>query len=112
MLLRLSLTFALGSGIVLSLATSAHAILKDQQVARLVLLKSECILVGLARTENSDGSWSYQGKCSNEVFYPDGIDIDCPDPESNDERTCTILTKAKRFNSLNLMAPRDMEPAE
>lgn len=104
--------FLIAAGcMVTGLAVSpALAVLKDQQVARLVLLKSRCILAKLVRTEHADGSWTYRGSCSNEVFYPDGIDIACPDPESNDERTCTILTEAKRFDSLDLMAPRTMEP--
>lgn len=83
---------------------SAIAELKDFQIARLIITRSECILKGqLSRTEQSDGAWSYHGDCSNETFYPDGIDVLCPDPDDNDERACKILTAKKSFLYLDLL---------
>jgi len=96
-LLVLSLGLVSGGG-------AANAELKDFQIARLILTRSECILKGqLIRTEQSDGSWSYHGDCSYETFYPDGIDVLCPDPDDNDERACTILTRKKEFLYLELL---------
>lgn len=84
-------------------ASPAAAELKDFQVARLIFFKSECILVTLVRTENSDGSWSFHGTCSNETFYPDGIRVDCPDPDNNDEHFCKILTARKQYPNLDML---------
>lgn len=84
----------------------ANAELKDYQVGRLIMLKSECKVVTLSRNEEADGSWTYVGTCSNESFYPDGIKVTCADPENNDERACVIHTKAKKFDSLELLRPR------
>lgn len=98
-------------GFLSSLGSQVRAELKDYQVGRLIMLKSECQVVGLDRTEEEDGSWTYIGECSNESFYPDGVRVTCPDPENNDERTCIIHTKAKKFDSLELLRPKS-ESAE
>lgn len=89
-------------------ATDTRAELKDYQVGRLIMLRSDCQVVGLTRKEESNGSWTYLGRCSNESFYPDGIRVRCPDPESNDERTCVIETKARKFESLRLLQPQNV----
>ncbi len=72
----------------LGLISGSHAAiaeLKDFQIARLILTRSECILKGqLTRIEQTNGAWSYHGDCSNETFYPDGIDVLCPEPDNND----------------------------
>lgn len=87
-----------------SWSAAASAELKDFQIARLILTQSECILKGqLTRVERTDGSWSYHGTCGNETFYPDGIDVLCPDPDNNDERACKILTRKKQFLYLELL---------
>ncbi len=67
------------------------------------MLKSECQLVGLTRSEEKDGSWTYLGECSNQSHYPDGIRVTCASPESNDERTCRIETEPRKFNHLQLL---------
>lgn len=88
----------------LGYAEVALAELKDFQVGRLILTRTECILKGqLIRTEAADGSWTYHGDCSNETFYPDGIDIFCPDPDDNDERNCDILTSKREFKYLEIL---------
>ena len=81
----------------------AIAELKDFQIARYLITHSECILGRLTRQDNADGSWTYHGYCTNETFYPDGVDIHCPDPDDNDERSCTILTRKKTFHNLELL---------
>jgi hypothetical protein len=81
----------------------ALAELKDFQIARYLITHSECILGRLTRQDNADGSWTYHGYCTNETFYPDGVDIHCPDPDNNDERSCAILTRKKRFPHLELL---------
>lgn len=82
---------------------AALAELKDYQVGRLIMLKSDCQVTSLKRTEEKDGSWTYRGVCGNKTFYPDGIRVNCPDPQSNDERSCVIETKAKSFDHLKLL---------
>lgn len=85
-------------------SSTAWAELKDFQIARLILAQSECLLRGeLVRTEQADRAWSYHGDCSNETFYPDGIDVFCPDPDNNDERACRILTRQRQFLHLELL---------
>ncbi len=95
-----------GAAVFCAVGMSARAELKDYQVGRLIVFKSDCQIIGLTRTEEKDGSWTYLGTCSNETFYPDGIRVTCPDPGSNDERSCVIHTKAKKFESLELLRPR------
>lgn len=85
------------------LASPAHSELKDEQVGHLIFMKTNCRLQKLARTENHDGSWSYNGTCQNVVHYPDGIHVTCPDPESDDERICIIHTEPKSFDHLKLL---------
>lgn len=99
-LFRLLATLAVAGG-----PLQARAELKDFQVARLILHKSKCLVAKLVHTENIDGSWSYHGYCSNETFYPDGIDVICPHPDNNDERTCRILTEPTVFKYLELLKP-------
>lgn len=83
--------------------TPVAAELKDYQIARMIMLKSECQLNELDRHVNSDGSVRFKATCKNESFYPDGIEITCPDVDSDDERTCSINTKKKSFQNLELL---------
>ncbi|MEQ1709926.1 MAG: hypothetical protein ABL908_00830 [Hyphomicrobium sp.] len=90
-----------------SLAAPARADIKDYMISRLIMLKSECHLMQLARTEHTDGTVEFHGTCSNLTFYPDGIDIACPELASDDERTCRIKTPAKVFKNLDLLRQRE-----
>ncbi|MEQ8824429.1 MAG: hypothetical protein RIC14_08650 [Filomicrobium sp.] len=98
-----AILFVALTAILCGYGSSANAELKDYQVGRLIMLKSECKVVTLSRNEEVDGSWTYLGTCSNESFYPDGIKVTCADPDNNDERACVIHTKAKQFDSLRLL---------
>ena len=81
--------------------------LKDGQIARLIMLKSDCHLAELTREVKADRSAVYSGQCKNASHYPDGIVVLCPDIDNNDERTCNIATKSKTFDSLDLLRRAD-----
>lgn len=80
-----------------------QAELKDYQIARLIILKSECQLSVLSRDVKADGSVIFTGECKNVSHYPDGIVVFCPDLDNNDERSCKIETKQKSFDNLQLL---------
>lgn len=81
----------------------ARSELKDEQVGHLIFMKTDCRLLKLSWTDNDDGSRAYTGTCQNVTYYPDGIRVTCPDPDNDDERTCTIHTKPKSFDYLDLL---------
>lgn len=95
------------AGFLGSLPGPAQAELKDYQIARLIMLKSDCQLIELAREVKADRSAVFSGQCSNASHYPDGIVVLCPDIDNNDERSCRIATEAKTFDSLNLLQRED-----
>ena len=81
----------------------ARAELKDYQIARMIMLKSDCQLTALTRELKTDGSAVFTGQCKNASHYPDGIVVLCPDIENNDERSCKIATESKTFDGLKLL---------
>jgi len=78
-----------------------QAAVLDYQIRRLIVLKTNCQIVNLARAKTKQGSLSFQAKCENVSFYPDGVEIICNDPDL--ETSCKVLTKEKRFDQLNLL---------
>lgn len=84
-------------------ASPAYPELKDEQVGHLIFMKTDCRLQKLRSTDNEDGSRAYTGTCQNLTHYPDGIRVTCPDPDNDDERTCTIHTKPRSFDHLDLL---------
>lgn len=81
----------------------ARAEIKDYMIARLITFKSTCGLLELKRHERSDGSVLFRATCSDEVFYPDGIDVICPDRDDSDDRACAIVTEKKKFQYLEML---------
>lgn len=92
-----------GLAIALLLPQAAIAELKDYQIARMIMLKTECQLEDLKRNVREDGSVQFKATCKNISFYPDGVTITCPDIDENDERTCAMDAKKKSFDSLKLL---------
>lgn len=89
--------------VLLTTPQSAWAEMKDYQIIRMIMLKSECQLAELKRHVREDRSVEFKATCKNESFYPDGVTITCPDIDNNDERTCAMDAKRKSFDSLELL---------
>ncbi|MBO6549374.1 MAG: hypothetical protein JJ964_07100 [Rhizobiales bacterium] len=95
------------------LPSLAKAEIKDYMIRRMIILKTECKLDELKRSEPSEGGFKYLAICENVSFYPDGVTINCPDKDV--ETSCKIKTKAKKFDQLNLLknsVSQDHEEAE
>lgn len=80
-----------------------RAELKDYQIVRMIMLKSECQLAELERDLKPDRSVKFKASCKNESFYPDGVTITCPDIDNNDAHACVLDAKKKSFDSLELL---------
>lgn len=88
--------------IILSLVSvSALASVKDYQVKRLIMMKSDCVEQSLERNESENGGLLFVAQCKNLSHYPDGVKVLCEDPE--DERSCKLQTKAKSYDHLRLL---------
>lgn len=96
------LALAMAAVIVFNLPP-AFAELKDYQIVRMIMLKTECQLAKLKREVRQDQSIRFKATCKNESFYPEGVTITCPDIDNNDERTCAMDAKRKSFDSLELL---------
>ena len=84
----------------------AQAEIKDHQIARMLNFRTECNLLALKRVAPGHGEVErFVGECGNRTFYPDGIEIGCP--EENDEWACKVLTVKKSFDSLDLLRQPD-----
>ena len=83
------------------LPSLAKAEIKDYMIRRMIILKTECKLDELKRSEPSEGGFKYLAICENVSFYPDGVTINCSDKDV--ETSCKIKTKAKKFDNLNLL---------
>jgi len=84
-------------------APPTSAEVKDYQIRRLIYIYSSCNLDAnsLKRTENKNKSLHFHGRCKNASFYPDGIEVTCPDKEY--ELHCKIQTESLSFDHLNLL---------
>ncbi len=93
-----------GLGLVLTVAMAgaAEAEVKDYQIRRMLMLKTECSVTSLAVSARN-GKDLFSAGCENVAHYPDGVEIICPDTE--DERECTILTAKREFRHLHHLKP-------
>jgi len=85
----------------LFLPSMAKAEIKDYMIRRMLVLKTECKLDELKRSEPKEGGFKFLATCENVSFYPDGVTINCSDKDL--ETSCKIKTKAKKFDRLNLL---------
>ena len=85
----------------LFLPSTAKAEIKDYMIRRMLILKTECKLDELKRSEPKEGGFNFLASCKNVSFYPDGVKITCSDKDL--ETSCKIKTKAKKFDDLNLL---------
>lgn len=99
----------LALGLVLSVgfAQAACAEIKEYQIRRMLMLKTECGVSGLniAKITGSPERFTerFLAQCENVAHYPYGVEILCPDTE--DERDCRMLTVKREFPHLHLMKP-------
>lgn len=91
----LALTIGIGSA-GLTWAPPVFAEIKDYQIRRLVLFKSDCKLDNLARKPQKNGGVAFHATCKNLSFYPDGLHITCKDPDL--ETSCKIVTEKKEID--------------
>lgn len=84
-------------GLALVLPTAASAEVKEYQIRRMLMLKTECGVNGLAIVPRERGTM-FTAECENVAHYPDGVEIQCPDTE--DEHDCTIVTQKREFRHL------------
>ncbi len=92
-----------------ALPGAAVAEVKEYQIRRMLLLRTECGVSGLdasriAHDAASAGSGGlrftdlFRATCENVAHYPDGVEIACPDTE--DEHDCRLLTRKREFPHL------------
>lgn len=83
-------------------AEPALAEIKDYQIARMMNFRTECNLIALKRIPPMAGEVErFAGECGNRTFYPDGVEISCP--EENDEWACKVVTQKKNFENLDML---------
>ena len=83
-------------------AEPTFAEIKDYQIARMMNFRTECNLVALKRIPPTKGEVErFAGDCGNRTFYPDGVEISCP--EENDEWACKVVTQKKNFENLDML---------
>ena len=82
----------------------ARAEVKEYQIRRMLMLKTECTVTGLDISRLADPA-AYRDRffatCENVSHYPDGVEILCPDTE--DERDCRLMTAKRDFPHLRLL---------
>ena len=84
-------------------ASPAVARVQEYQIVRLITFKSECQIAKLEDRSLPSGPMRFVASCENVGFYPDGIEVICPDRD--DDRSCRVTTKAKSFDNLHLLDP-------
>lgn len=83
-------------------AEPAFAEIKDYQIARMLNFRTDCNLIALKRISPGEGEVErFAGECANRTFYPDGVEVGCP--EENDEWACKVLTQKKSFENLDML---------
>lgn len=84
--------------IALLLAGPVRAEIPDYQVVRIIAYQTSCRLDELRSEDLGDAGVRFVASCQNLSAYPDGLILDCPDP--NDVYACDIVTQERRFEFL------------
>jgi hypothetical protein len=87
-----------------TICSTVQAATAEYQIRRLVYLKTSCGIESLVTVEASSGRERFKATCNNISAYPNGLEIICTDPV--DDRSCKIMTRAVRFDQLQLMQPK------
>lgn len=98
---------------------TARGEIKEYQIRRMLMLKTECGVSGLDISKMTGSVTSgappavgsqddrytdrFRATCENVAYYPDGVEIVCPDTE--DEQDCRLLTRKREFPHLKLFQP-------
>ncbi|MFG5118828.1 hypothetical protein [Methylorubrum sp. POS3] len=89
----------------LLMPAAPRAEVKEYQIRRMLMLKTDCTVTGLDSARVADDPHTrerFLATCENVSHYPDGVEIVCP--ETEDERDCTLLTAKREFPHLRLLA--------
>ncbi|MCC7252340.1 hypothetical protein [Hyphomicrobium sp.] len=93
------------SGLLLVVAGGpASAEIHDYMIRRLLYLGTSCGVDTLERLESPDDQRRFRAVCRDVASYPKGVVVTCTDIA--DDRSCTIDTPPKAFDSLELLQPR------
>ena len=96
-----------GFALVPMLAGEASAEIKEYQIRRMLMLKTDCGVSSLDVAPVTEQPGRYETRflagCENVTHYPDGVEILCPDTE--DEHDCRIVTVKRAFPHLHLPNP-------
>ena len=66
-----------------------YAVIEDDELVQMVQTNTECTVDNVERSISPDGQLIFQIDCANLIFYPDGIRVECKDPNQKD--SCTII---------------------
>ena len=94
-------SFQLGVAAFLLASPLTFAAIQDYQVIRLIAMKSDCRKDTLSRQSETQSQVLFHATCKNQSHYPDGVVVECSDPE--DEMSCVIKTQSKQFNHLKML---------
>lgn len=83
---------------------TAKAEIKDYEMRRFILYKTECHIDELSKEATKDGGLNFLAKCQNEALYPDGLRIKCGD--GNNANSCKVKTEPTTFQ-LELLQKKD-----
>ena len=75
--------------------------MRDWQLRRFLNFRSECQMDDFVDKSPPTGPGRFHAICRNITFYPDGLDLECPD--RIDEWTCHILTQPLDFKALDIL---------
>ncbi len=66
----------------------AHAVIEDDELVQMVQTNTECTVDNVERSITPSGQLIFRVDCTNLIFYPDGIRVECKDPDKSD--SCII----------------------
>lgn len=75
----------------------------DYMIRRLVYLGTSCGADTISPVKAAAGHRRFHIVCHNTTAYPEGLSVDCSDPE--DDRSCLIEEKPREFDKLDLLRP-------
>jgi hypothetical protein len=93
---RLGVWLSLGA-LWLGMVSPAQAI-KEYELRRFLMLKSECRLQTIVADSVDASGHRFNVSCGDSTAFPDGAEVLCPEPE--DDRSCRMLTTPRRFDKL------------
>lgn len=100
---------ALGAAVCSCLCgASLRAEIHEHEIRRLIYLTTSCGFVTLTPLVTEGPTRRYRSDCKDASAYPEGLTVLCTD--INDDRSCKVETKQRRFDSLDLIHPKPGSP--